>query len=186
MTTTKTWNIDTAHSGVHFSVRHMVISKVRGSFGSFAGTVTWDDADPRASAVEATLDVGSIDTGVGQRDDHLRSPDFFDAQQFPQIAFKSRGVEPKGTDRLRVTGDLTIHGVTREVDLDVELGGRAKDPWGNERAGFSATGKLNRADFGLHWNQALETGGVVVSDEVKLSIDVEVVKQAGVAETVAA
>ncbi len=176
--TEQTWTIDAAHSGVHFTVRHMVVSKVRGKFGRFSGTITYDAARPAASSVVATIDVSSIDTGVEQRDGHLKSADFFDAARFPEMTFRSKHAEPAGADRLRLTGDLTIRGVTREVSLDVELGGRAKDPWGGERVGFSARTSLDRKEFGLTWNQALEAGGVLVGDRVDIELEVEAVSAA--------
>jgi len=185
-TTTTKWTIDATHAEVGFSVRHMMISTVRGRFGAVTGTVTVDERNPRNSKVDVTIDATSIDTRQEMRDNHLRSPDFFDVAQFPKLHFVSKRIEgdPRNGD-FRVIGDLTIRDVTREVELKATLEGEGKDPWGNERAGFSATGKLNRTDFGLHWNQALETGGVLVSDEVKLSIDVELLKQAGVEQAVA-
>ena len=184
-TTTK-WTIDPTHAEVGFSVRHMMIATVRGRFGAVSGTVTADEQNPQRSKVDVTIDTTSIDTRQEMRDNHLRSPDFFDVDKFPKIHFVSTRIEgdPRNGD-FRVIGDLTIRDVTREVELKATLEGEGKDPWGNERAGFSASGKINRTDFGLHWNQALEAGGVLVSDEVKLSVDVELVKQAGVAETVA-
>lgn len=189
MSSTKTtkWTVDSTHVEVGFSVRHMMISTVRGRFGAVSGTVIVDEQNPRNSRVDVAIDVASIDTRQEMRDNHLRSPDFFDAEKFPTIHFVSTRIEgdPRKAD-FRVIGDLTIRDVTREVELKATFEGEGKDPWGNERAGFSATGKLNRTDFGLHWNQALETGGVLVSDEVKLSIDVELVKKAAVEETVAA
>lgn len=183
--TTK-WTIDPTHAEVGFSVRHMMISTVRGRFAAVAGAVITDEQDARNSKVDVTIDTSSIDTRQEMRDNHLRSPDFFDAATYPTIRFVSKRIEgdPSRGD-FRLVGDLTIRDVTREVTLDATHEGQGKDPWGNERAGFAATGKINRADFGLHWNQALETGGVLVSDEVKLSIDVELVKQAGVPEAVA-
>lgn len=182
--TTK-WTIDPTHAEVGFSVRHMMIATVRGRFGAVSGTVTVDEQNPGNSKVDVTIDATSIDTRQEMRDNHLRSPDFFDVARFPNLHFVSKRIEgdPRSGD-FRIIGDLTIRDVTREVELKATLEGEGKDPWGNERAGFSATGKLNRTDFGLHWNQALETGGVVVSDEVKLSIDVEVLKQAGVEQAV--
>jgi polyisoprenoid-binding protein YceI len=183
--TTK-WTIDPTHAEVGFSVRHMMISTVRGRFGGISGSVIVDEQQPRNSKVDVTIDVASIDTRQDMRDNHLRSPDFFDVAKFPNLHFVSKRIDgdPRNGD-FRVIGDLTIRDVTRQVELTATLGGEGKDPWGNERAGFSASGKINRADFGLHWNQALETGGVLVSEEVKLAIDVELVKQANVAETVA-
>jgi polyisoprenoid-binding protein YceI len=185
-TQTTKWTVDPTHAEVGFSVRHMMIATVRGRFGAVSGTVTVDERNPRNSKVDVTIDATSIDTRQEMRDNHLRSPDFFDVAQFPKLHFVSKSIEgdPRNGD-FRVIGDLTIRDVTREVELKATFEGEGKDPWGNERAGFSATGKLNRTDFGLHWNQALETGGVLVSDEVKLSIDVELVKKAAVEETVA-
>ena len=186
-TQTTKWAIDPTHAEIGFSVRHMMIATVRGRFGSVTGTVIVDEQHPKNSRVDVTIDARSVDTRQEMRDNHLRSPDFFDVEQFPNLHFVSKRIEgdPRNGE-FRVLGDLTIRDVTREVELKATLEGEGKDPWGNERAGFSASGKLNRTDFGLHWNQALETGGVLVSNEVKLSIDVEVVKQAGVQETVAA
>ena len=183
--TTK-WTIDPTHAEIGFSVRHLMISTVRGRFAGISGTVTVDEQNPRNSKVDVTIDATSIDTRQEMRDNHLRSPDFFDVAKFPNLHFVSKRIEgdPRRGD-FRLVGDLTIRDVTREVELKAALEGETKDPWGNERAGFSASGKINRTDFGLHWNQALETGGVVVSDEVKLSLDVELVKKAEVAETVA-
>jgi polyisoprenoid-binding protein YceI len=185
-TQTTKWTIDPTHAEVGFSVRHMMIATVRGRFGGVTGTVTVDEQNPKNSKVDVTIDAHSIDTRQEMRDNHLRSPDFFDVEQFPNLHFVSKRIEgdPRNGE-FRVVGDLTIRGATREVELKATLEGEGRDPWGNERAGFSASGKLNRSEFGLNWNQALETGGVIVSDEVKLSIDVEVVKQAGVAEAVA-
>lgn len=176
--TTNNWNLDTVHSGINFSVRHMVVSKVRGRFTKFTGTVELDEADLTRSVVEATIDASSIDTGTGQRDDHLRSADFFEVERFPQIRFRSTRIEKVGGDRYRLVGDLTIRDVTREIALDAEYGGRGKDPWGNERVGFTARGSLDRKDFGLQWNQALETGGVLVSDRVDIELEVQAVKAA--------
>jgi polyisoprenoid-binding protein YceI len=175
-TTTNEWNIDTVHSGINFSIRHMVISKVRGHFARFAGKLEIDDADLTRSAVEVTIDASSIDTGQPQRDNHLRSPDFFDVERFPELRFHSTRIEKLTGDRYRVTGPLTIRDVTREVSLDVEHGGRAKDPWGNERAGFIATAALDRKDFGLHWNQVLEAGGVLVGDRVDIELELQGVR----------
>jgi polyisoprenoid-binding protein YceI len=176
--TTNNWNIDLAHSGINFSIRHMVVSKVRGRFAKFTGSVEIDDADLTRSTVEATIDVSSIDTGVAQRDEHLRSPDFFDVGKYPELRFKSTRIEKTGDDRYRVTGELTIRDVTREVALEVEYGGRAKDPWGNERAGFTAKTTIDRKDFGLQWNQVLEAGGVLVGERVDIELEVEAVRAA--------
>ncbi len=160
VTATSTWTIDPAHTVVEFSVRHLMITTVKGRFGAVSGTL---------------IDAGSIDTREDKRDAHLRSADFFDVENHPKLTFVSRRVERSG-DRLKVTGDLTIRGTTKEITLDVEDLGRVKDPWGGDRAAFTATGKLNRSEYGLTWNQALETGGVMVSDEVKLSIDAQFVR----------
>ena len=176
--TTNNWNLDTVHSGINFSVRHMVVSKVRGRFAKFTGNVTLDESDLTRSTVEATIDTSSIDTGTAQRDEHLRSADFFDVEHFPQIKFRGTGIEKLGEERYRLTGQLTIRDVSREIALDVEYGGRGKDPWGNERVGFTAKGSLDRKDFGLKWNQALETGGVLVSDRVELELELQAVKAA--------
>ena len=183
-TQTTTWNIDPTHAEVAFAVRHLMLSTVRGRFGAVSGSVKWNDAEPSKSAVDVTIDVKSIDTRQEMRDNHLRSPDFFDAANHPTIHFVSKRVEGELSGDFRVVGDLTIRGTTKEISLDVSLQGRGRDPWGHERAGFEAKGKINRSEFGLTWNQALETGGVAVGDEIKISIDVELVKQA--AQTAAA
>lgn len=175
---TTTWNIDNSHTLAEFSVRHLMISTVKGRFGEVSGKVVGDDADPARAQIEATINVASIDTREPQRDAHLRSADFFDAENFPTLTFRSTRIEKGPGDDLKVTGDLTIRGTTREVVLDVTAEGRVKDPWGGERAGYSAKTKIKRSDFGLTWNMALETGGVVVGDEVKIAIEVELVKQA--------
>jgi polyisoprenoid-binding protein YceI len=172
---TQRWNIDPSHSGVHFTVRHLVISKVRGSFGKYMGTVEFDEQNPAASKVAVRIDASSIDTREEKRDAHLRSPDFFDVEKFPELTFASTAVE-KSDDGYRVTGDLTIHGVTRPVVLEADFLGHGKDPWGNERIGFSAKTSINRKDFGLSWNQALETGGVLVGEKIEIALDVQAVK----------
>jgi polyisoprenoid-binding protein YceI len=177
MTTSK-WNIDGAHSGINFSIRHMVISKVRGRFAKFAGALELDDADLTRSTLAVTIDASSLDTGTAQRDDHLRSADFFDVERFPELRYRSTRVEKLGDDHYRVIGELTIKDVTREVPLDVELGGRAKDPWGNSRAGFLAKASIDRKDFGLRWNQVLEAGGVLVGDKVEIELDIQAVQAA--------
>jgi polyisoprenoid-binding protein YceI len=173
-----TWVIDGAHSNVGFSVKHLMIATVRGSFTQVQGTVTVDETDPSTAEIDITIPTASVTTRDEKRDAHLRSPDFFDAERFPNMTFRSKRVERQSGDSLRVIGDLTIRDVTREVALEVELQGRAKDPWGNEKAGFEATTKIKRADYGLTWNAALETGGVLVGDEVKISIEAELQKQA--------
>jgi polyisoprenoid-binding protein YceI len=180
-TNSSSWNLDTIHSGINFSVRHMVVSKVRGRFAKFTGNVALDEGDLTRSTVEATIDASSIDTGTAQRDEHLRSADFFDVEHFPEIRFRSTGIEKLGTERYRLTGELTIRDVSREIALDVEYGGRGKDPWGNERVGFTAKASLDRKDFGLKWNQALETGGVLVSDRVEIELELQAVKAAAAA-----
>jgi polyisoprenoid-binding protein YceI len=175
---TKNWNLDLAHSGIHFSVRHMVIAKVRGRFAKFGGKAYIDEKDFTRSSVEATIEAASIDTGIADRDAHLRSADFFDVERFPTLRFVSKGVEKLSDGEYRVTGDLTIRDATREVVLDVEYGGIGKDPWGNVRAGFTAKAHLDRKDFGLAWNQVLEAGGVLVGERVDIEIEVEAVRAA--------
>lgn len=174
----KLWNIDTTHSGIHFSVRHMVFAKVRGRFTDWSGAIHLDPTHPARSGVEVEIQAGSIDTGVADRDSHLRSPDFLDVERFPTLRFRSKEIEEAGGDRYRITGDLTIRGVTREVVLDVEYAGQAKDPWGNRRAAFTATASLDRGDFGLRWNQVLEAGGVLVGDRIEVQIEVQAVQAA--------
>ena len=176
-TTTSTYSIDAVHSSAEFSVKHMMISSVKGVFREVAGAITIDEAAPERSHVEATINTASVDTGVGMRDDDLRSANFFDSQQFPEITFRSTAVEPVDGDTWRVRGDLTIRDVTREVVLETEFGGRAPDFTGTERAGFTAETTINRKDFGLNYNPVLETGGVVVGDKVKVTLHIEAVKQ---------
>jgi len=173
----QTWAIDSMHAEVGFAVKHLMISTVRGRFGAVSGTVMLDPANPTASLVDATIDVASIDTRQEMRDNHLRSPDFFDVANYPTMHFVSKRIDGDTQRKFRVVGDLTIRGVTREVTLDATNEGSTKDPWGNDRVGISAFGKLNRNDFGLTWNQALEAGGVVVGEDVKLSFDLELVQQ---------
>lgn len=177
---TQNWQIDGTHSSVGLTVRHMVISKVRGRFAKWNAKLQLDTADLGRSAVEVDIEAASIDTGVADRDNHLRSPDFLDAQKFPILRYRSRRVEVLSPERLRVVGDLTIRDVTREVPLEVEYGGQGKDPWGNQRVGFTATASLNRKDFGLAWNQVLETGGVLVADRVDVEIELQAIQQAAV------
>jgi polyisoprenoid-binding protein YceI len=177
-TLTTTWQIDPTHVNVEFAVRHLMISTVKGRFSDVRGTVTLNGDDLRTAAVDVTIGVESIDTREAQRDAHLRSADFFDVARYPTLTFKSRRVDAAGPGRFRVIGDLTIHGVTREVGLEVEEEGRGRDPWGNQRAGFSARATISRKQFGLTWNQLLETGGVAVGDEVRIVVDVELVQQA--------
>jgi polyisoprenoid-binding protein YceI len=173
---TTTWTLDAAHTSVEFAVRHLMIATARGRFSDVTGTVHAEDDDLTRGAVEITIGVGSIDTREPQRDAHLKSSDFFDVDRFPAMTFRSRTVTDVRDGGFKLVGDLTLHGVTREVVLDVTSEGRGRDPWGGERAGFSATAKIKRSDFGLTWNQVLEAGGVAVGDEVKITIDAELVK----------
>ena len=174
---TATWNLDPVHSVAEFKVKHMMISNVKGQFTTISGSLALDETDIANSRVEATIDAASINTRDAQRDAHLKSPDFFDVEKFPTLSFKSTAVKRTGDEELAVTGDLTIHGVTRQVVFNVE-GPTApgKDPWGNTRVGLSAVTKINRKDFGLTWNSALETGGILVGDEVTITLDVQFVK----------
>lgn len=171
------WTIDPSHSSVEFAVKHLMISTVRGRFGDVVGTVTVEGDDPTTAKVEATIGTASIDTRSEQRDAHLRSADFFDVETYPELSFRSKRVERIGGD-FRLVGDLTIRNVTREVALDATFEGTGKDPWGGERAGFTAKTKIDRSDYGLTWNQALETGGVVVSNEIRITIEIEATKSA--------
>ena len=175
---TNTWDIDTVHSSIGFSVRHLVISKVQGRFARWTGQLTLDDAHPEHSQVAVRIEAASIDTHEPQRDAHLRSADFLDAGAHPELTFTSTRVERSGDQRYQVAGDLTIAGVTRLVLLDVEGLGRTRDPWGGERVGFSARTTIDRRDFGLTWNQALETGGVVVGEKVEIGLEIEAVRRA--------
>ena len=173
------WQLDPAHSAAHFSVRHLMISNVRGEFTKLTGNVQIDPADPAKSAVEITIEAGSLNTREPQRDEHLRSPDFFDVANYPTLTFRSKRVEPLGAETFKLIGDLTIRGVTRQVTFDVEgPTPSVKDPWGNVRAGVTASAKVNRKDFGLVWNALTEAGGVVVGDEVKITIDAELIQLA--------
>jgi polyisoprenoid-binding protein YceI len=172
------WEIDPVHTSVGFSVRHMMVSNVRGEFRKVSGTVHGDETNPTAAVVEATIDTTSIDTREQKRDEHLRSPDFLDTAKFPTMTFKSKKIAKTGDGRYAVTGDLTLHGVTREVVLDVEGPTQSvKDPRGGLRAGAHATTKINRQDFGISWSKALDGGGVMVGDEITVAIDVEGVKK---------
>jgi polyisoprenoid-binding protein YceI len=168
------WDFDYAHSGIDFTVRHLLVSKVRGRFTKWSGTIEIDEQDISRSRLEVTIDVTSVDTHEPQRDAHLRSGDFFEVDKHPEMTFKSTRVEPRGKDRLAVTGDLTLRGTTREVALDVERSGVvAKDPWGKRRAGFTATTTINRKDFGVSFNQVLDQGGLALSEEVAVTIEIE-------------
>jgi polyisoprenoid-binding protein YceI len=173
---TMRWNIDGSHSTAEFSVRHLMITNVKGRFGTLSGTVDYDPEKPEASQIDVTIDATSVDTRDEKRDAHLRSPDFFDTEKFPTLTFKSTSVK-KTDDGFAATGDLTIHGVTKPVTLEVETpSAQSKDPWGNTRIGTSAHAKINRTDFGLNFNAALETGGVLVGEHVKISIEVSLVQ----------
>jgi polyisoprenoid-binding protein YceI len=174
--TPTTWNIDSTHTGIHFSVRHMVVAKVRGTFKAFSGTVQLDPRSPAGASVTARIEAASIDTGVEQRDAHLKSPDFFDVAKFPALTFRSTKVEPAGGNNLRVTGELTIRDITRPVVLEVEQLGTAKDPWGQTRIAFEAKTSVDRREFGLTWNQALEAGGVLVGDKIEIALEVQAVQ----------
>jgi polyisoprenoid-binding protein YceI len=171
------WQIDPAHSTVEFAVKHMMVTTVKGQFTGISGTITLDEADLARSSVAVEIDAASVTTRDPQRDGHLRSADFFDVANHPKITFTSTRVEALGPDRLRVTGDLTIRGVTRPVVLDVTYHGRGVTPFGTTIVAFSAETTISRADFGLTWNVALEAGGVLVSDAVKISIEVEAIRQ---------
>jgi len=173
-----TWNIDPDHSNLGFKIKHLMVSNVKGNFEKYSGTVEINDKDITKSKVEVTIDTSSVNTNVKKRDDHLRSADFFDVAKYPTMAFVSKKVAVAGQDKLTVTGDFTLHGVTKEVVLDLEgPTGESKDPWGNIRKGATATTKINRKDYGLTWNQALETGGVLVGDEVYITLEVEMIKK---------
>jgi len=167
------WQIDAAHTNVEFAVRHLMISTVKSRFGDVSGTLTLDPNDPTAATAEVTIKTASIDTRQEQRDAHLRSPDFFEAEKYPVITFRSTRIEGDTDAEFLLYGDLTIRGVTRGIVLNVTRDGQGTDPWGGQRVAFSATGKIDRKAFGLTYNQALETGGVVVGDEIKISIDAE-------------
>jgi polyisoprenoid-binding protein YceI len=177
--TTTTWQIDPSHTAAQFAVKHLMISTVRGEFKGVTGTVNWDDQDVTKSTVDVTIDATTVNTGEPKRDAHLKSGDFFDAEKFPTMTFKSKKVEQVSTGKLKVTGDLTIHGVTKEVVLDVDGPAAAvKDPWKNMRSALTATTKINRQDFGVKWNQNMDGGGVVVGNDVNITIDLEMTKQA--------
>jgi len=170
------WAIDPTHSKVAFKVKHLMISNVLGNFKEFEGRVSTDGDDFSTAEINFTLNAASIDTEMVDRDAHLKSPDFFDAEKYPKISFSGKGMKDLGDEMFELTGDLTIKEVTKSVTLTVEYGGIMTDPWGNVKAGFSLSGKINRKDFGLNWNAALEAGGVLVGEEVKISGDVELVK----------
>lgn len=174
-----TFQIDPSHSSVNFSIKHMMIAKVHGGFEKVSGTLTYDSDQPENSKVEAVIEAASINTREPARDTHLKSADFFDVEKFPNIEFKSTKIEQAGDGELKVTGDLSIHGITRSVILAVDgPSEQLKDPWGNLKMGISATTKIKRKDFGLNWNAALEAGGVLVGDDVSITLDIQFVKQA--------
>ena len=175
-----TWQLDPTHSSVEFSVKHMMMTTVRGRFKEVKATLTADEEHPEGCCVEVEIDAASIDTGAADRDAHLSSADFFDAERYPKITFKSKRIEGasgKEGERFRVVGDLTIRDTTMEVVLDCEFEGRGTDPWGKERAGFSAKAEIDRREWGLKWNQAIETGGVLVANKVRIEAEVQFVKQ---------
>jgi polyisoprenoid-binding protein YceI len=177
------WEVDSTHSQATFSVKHMMISTVKGQFDVLSGKLELDEQHPENSWVEAQVETASINTRDAKRDAHLRSADFFDAETYPIISFKSHKVEPVGNNEYRVTGQLTIHGVTKEEIFHAEYSGQVKDLYGLQRAGFTVKGKINRKDYGLNWNVALETGGVLVGEEVKIEIDLAVVQKVAAAQT---
>ena len=178
-TSTKTkWNLDPTHSEIGFKVRHMMITNVSGSFEKFTVNAETDENDFSTAVVKFVAQLDTITTGSPDRDNHLKSPDFFEVEKYPELQFVSDEMRKKDDSSYELLGDLTIRGVTRPIKFDVEFGGVGKDPWGNEKAGFTVVGKINRTDFNLNWNAALETGGVLVSEEVRLFADIQLVKQA--------
>lgn len=173
-----TWSLDPDHSNVGFKVRHLMVSNVKGNFEKFSGTIDINDKDITKSTVQVSINTNSINTNVQKRDEHLKSPDFFDVATYPTMTFVSKKVTKAGSNKLKVVGDLTLHGVTKQVVLDVEGPTKeSKDPWGNYRKGATATTKINRKDFGLVWNKALETGGVAVGEEVTITLEAEMIKK---------
>lgn len=169
------WKIDAAHSSIEFSAKHMMITTVRGRFATFDGTLNVDSQNLLRSSVEGWVETASVDTHDANRDGHLRSPDFFEAEKYPRMTFRSTKIEKAGDGRYRVTGDLTIKETTRPITFEVSDDGRGKDPWGNQRWGLSATAAINRKDFGLTWNVALETGGWLVGDQIKIQVELELI-----------
>lgn len=170
------YGIDTSHSSVSFQIKHLAISKVKGSFTDFTGSFSFDPAKPEATSAVAVIQMASVDTGNEKRDDHLRNPDFFEVEKYPTMTFKSTSVKMKNDEEGEITGNLTMHGVTKSVTLDLEINGMITDPWGKERIGASLSGNINRKDWGLTWSKAMETGGLVVGDDVKIAIELEGVK----------
>ncbi len=176
--TTTTWAIDPAHTTVEFSVRHMMVSSTKGHFAGVTGTLIIDEQNPQNSSADVTIDASTVNTREERRDAHLRSADFLEVETYPEITFKTTRVVPESKDRFKVYGDITIHGVTQQVVLDTEYFGQNKTPWGSEVIGFAAETKISRKDFGLTYNAALETGGFLVGDEIKIRLEVEAIKQA--------
>jgi polyisoprenoid-binding protein YceI len=172
------WQFDPVHSSAEFAVRHMMVSTVKGTFKSLAGAIVYDEARPEDSQVEAQIDAASIDTGVADRDTHLRSADFFDVEKFPKLTFRSTSIEADGPHSGKMHGELTIHGVTNRVSLDVSYLGEVTDPWGNRRRGYTAETTLNRKDFGMTWNMVLDAGGVLVGDKIKVTLNIEAIEKA--------
>jgi len=172
------WALDAAHSSIEFSIRHMMISKVKGTFHSFEADIEADPADLTTANITVTVDLASIDTRNADRDNHLRTADFFDVENYPKLTFKATRIENKGGGDYEVTGDVTLHGVTRSETFKVTFEGAGKDPWGNEKAGFSAEGTIKRSNYGLTYNAALETGGMLLGDDVKVSLEIQASKQA--------
>ncbi|MCR2805188.1 YceI family protein [Paenibacillus soyae] len=171
------WVVDASHSAVDFSVRHMMIAKVKGTFHAFEANIEADPNDLTSAVISFKIDLSSVDTRNKDRDAHLTTADFFDVEQYPTLDFKATAIARTGEGEYAVTGDVTLHGVTRSETFEVTFEGAAKDPWGNEKAGFSATGAIKRSDYGLTYNAALETGGVLIGDEVKISLEIEAVQQ---------
>jgi len=176
-TATSTWTVDPTHSIVEFAVKHLVVTTVKGRFRELEGTLRIDEAQPENSSLAASIQVASIDTNVADRDAHLRSDDFFNAERYPKITFQSAGVERVDDTSYRVRGDLTIRDVTKPVVLDTEFEGQVDDPWGKRRAAFTATTQISRKEFGVRWNQLIESGGAVVSDNVKITLHIEAIRQ---------
>jgi len=171
-----TYTIDSAHSSVGFQIKHLAIAKVNGSFTDFGGTFEFEKGKAAAWSVEATVQMASVDTGNDDRDDHLRNADFFDVEKFPVMTFTSTGVEMESDTEGKLLGDLTMHGVTKAVELDLEFNGAVTDPWGNDKVGFSAYGKINRKDWGLNFNKVLDTGSLMIGETVKISLEIEAAK----------
>ena len=172
-----TWRMDVPHTSIGFTVTHLVVTKVHGKFDDFSGTIQFDENNMENGTIDVTIQTTSIDTDNERRDNHLRSPDFFDVENYPVMTFKSKKIVKKGDNEFEIVGDLTIRDITKEITLDAELNGIINDPQMGTRAGFSATGKINRMDFGVKWNKAIETGGLVVAEEVIINIETELVKE---------